>query len=145
MRRKPLVGSDEIYEGESDVERLNGADAEAFDGSFIENAAQEIEECDAPNEIAAVGAQIDAAENDFAIAGIGEALNFRDNFFGRQAAGFPANKRDHAKGATSVAAVLNFQRGARMIPFTAEHGGDEDFGEIEDVAGEDFRLAGQTL
>jgi len=136
--RETLAGGNEIDEGERNVERLDGADAEALDGSFVEDAAKEVEECDARREIATVGAEIDAAENDFAIAGIGETLNFSDNLFGRQAAGFPAHERNHAKRAAGVAAVLNFQRGARVIPFPAEHGGNENFGEIEDVAGEDF-------
>ncbi len=56
MGREATGRGDEIDEGESDVERLDGADAEAFEGSFMENAAQEIEKCDARNEIAAVGA-----------------------------------------------------------------------------------------
>ena len=138
MRRKALAGGDEIDESEGNIERLDGADAEALDGSFVENAAKEIEKCDARRKIAAIGAEIDAAEHDFAITGTGEALNFRDNLFGRQAARFTAHERNHAKRAAGVAAVLDFQRGARVIPFPAEHGGNENFGEIEDVAGENF-------
>ena len=67
--REAIAGGNEIDEGEGYVERLDGADAEALDGSFVEDAAKEIEECDARREIAAVRAEIDAAENDFAIAG----------------------------------------------------------------------------
>src|SRR5271157_1122306 len=136
--REAIAGGDEIDEGERNVERLDGTDPEALNGSFIKNAAQEIVECHARRKIAAVGAKIDAAEYDFAIAGIGEALNFSDNLFGRQAAGFPAHERDHAKRAAGVAAVLDFQRGPRVIALPAEHGGNENFGEIEDVAGQDF-------
>ena len=71
-------------------------------------------------------------------------LNFRNNFFGRQAAGSSAHKRNHAKRTPGVAAILDFQRGARVIPLPAEDGGDENFGENEDVAGEDFCVIGQT-
>src|SRR5208337_2116436 len=92
MRRKALAGGDEIDESEGNIERLDGADAEALDGSFVENAAKEIEKCDARRKIAAIGAEIDAAEHDFAITGTGEALNFRDNLFGRQAARFTAHE-----------------------------------------------------
>ena len=48
------------------IERLDGADAEALDGGVIEDATEKIEEFDARRKIAAVGAEIDAAENDFA-------------------------------------------------------------------------------
>ena len=143
--REAIAGGDEIDERKRNVERLDGADAEALDGSFIEYALQEIQKCYARRKITAVGAEIDAAENDFAITGISEALDFLDYFFGRQAAGFPAHERNYAKRAASVAAILDFQRGARVIPFPAEDGGDENFRESEDVAGEDARLTGQTL
>ena len=145
LQRHVEMGSDAIGRSEEfdevlgDVERLDGADAQALDGSFVEDAAEEIEEFDARSEVAAVGAEIDAAEDDFAEAGIGEALDFGENGSRRQAAGFAANEGDDAEGATGVAAVLDFEGGARVIPFPAEDGGDEDFGELGDVADEDWR------
>ena len=68
-------------------------------------------------EVASVAAEVDPAENDFAEAGFGEAANFGDNGLWRQAAGFSADGRDYAEGAAGVAAVLNFQGGAGVIPF----------------------------
>src|SRR5437879_6068142 len=44
-----------------DVERLDGADAEARERSFVENSAQEIEEVGAGREVAPPGAKIDTA------------------------------------------------------------------------------------
>ncbi len=49
-----------------DILGLDGADAEAFDGSFVEDAAEEVEEFGAGREVAAVGAEVDAGEDDFA-------------------------------------------------------------------------------
>src|SRR5271157_6411401 len=40
--REAVAGGDEIDERERNVERLEGADAEALDGSFIENAREEL-------------------------------------------------------------------------------------------------------
>jgi len=54
------------------VERFDGADAEVFDGCFLEDAAEEVFELDAGREIAAVGAEVDAAEDDFAVSRLAE-------------------------------------------------------------------------
>src|SRR2546422_2718134 len=105
-------GGEEIDEVLGDVEGLDGADAEALDGCFAEDAAEEIFEFDAGGEIAAVGAEVDTAENDFAVTGFGEALDFSNDFAGWQAAASPANKRDDAVGTARGAAVLDFQSGA---------------------------------
>ena len=64
-------GSEESDEVLRDVERFDGADAEAGDVGFVEDAAEEIFEFDAGSEIAAVGAEVDAAEDDFFVAGVG--------------------------------------------------------------------------
>jgi hypothetical protein len=40
--REALAGDDEFDEGKGNVERLDGADAEALDGSFVEDAAKEV-------------------------------------------------------------------------------------------------------
>ena len=123
--------SDEILR---DVERLDGADAEAREWSFVEHVAQEIEEIGARREIAAPSAKIDAAEDDFLEAGIAQAANFGKDSVGQKAAAFAANERDNTEGAAIVAAVLNFEGGARVIPFSAEGGGDEDVAGGEDVS-----------
>ena len=52
---------------------------------------------------------------------------------GRKAPGLATDKGDDAEGAAGIAAVLNFQRGAGVIPFPAQDRGDEDFGEEGDV------------
>jgi hypothetical protein len=101
----PSEESDEILRN---VERLDGADAEAFDGCIVKDAAEEVFEIDARGEIAAVGAEVDAAEDDFAIAGFGEALDFLDDIVGRQAAAFAADEGDDAVGTAGIAAVLDF-------------------------------------
>jgi len=117
-----------------DVERLNGTDAKTRKRGFIEDSSQEIEKVRARRKIAAPCAEIDAAEDDFAEAGIGKAADFGENGFGRKAAAFAANERNDAERATIVAAVLNFEGGASVIPFSAEDGSDEDVIRREDVS-----------
>ena len=99
MRGDTIGGSKEINEVGGNVERLDGADPKAFDRSFVEDTAEKIEECDAGRKVAAVGAEIDAAENDLAKAGVGETLNFRNDRGWRETAGLAANKRDHTERA----------------------------------------------
>src|SRR5205814_1853931 len=106
-----ISGSEEVDKVLSNVERLNGADAKAFEGSFVENAAEEIFKFDAGREVAAVGAEVDATENDFAgrqrqRCGLGvdrqeclshrEALDFPNDFGGRKTAALAAHKGDDA-------------------------------------------------
>ena len=56
-----------------------------------------------------------------------------------KAAGLSADEWDYTEGAAGVAAVLDFQRGAGVIPFPAENGGNENVGQVKYVAGEDRR------
>ena len=70
------------------VERLDRADANTLDRRFVENATQEIVEFHTRRKIAAISAEIDAAENDFAIARFAEASDFCDDFVGRRGCGF---------------------------------------------------------
>jgi hypothetical protein len=58
----------------------------------------------------------------------------------REAAAFAADVRDDAEGATVVTAVLDFQDGASVIPFSALDGGGEEFGVSEEVASEDVSV-----
>ncbi len=53
-----------------DVERLDGTDAQALDRGLVEDFAEEIGKFDTRGEVAAVGAEIYAAEDDFAMAGL---------------------------------------------------------------------------
>src|SRR5229473_4390601 len=137
--------SEEVDEVLRDVERFDGADAETFDGCFVENAAEEVFEFDAGGKIAAVGAEVDAAEDDFAVSRFAEALDFLNDCIGRQAAAIAADEGDHAVGATGIAAVLDLERGAGVIPFPAEDRGGKKFGAVEDVAGEDFGKLGRSM
>ena len=150
---------EEIDEVLSDIERLNGADAEAFDGGFIEDAAEEVFEFDAGGEIAAVGAEVDAAEDDFArrekharrfgmdrqeCLSHREALDFADYGVWREAAALAANKGDNAIGAAGVTAVLDLESGTSMMAFAAEDGGGEKLGLVEDVASENVSEMGRN-
>jgi len=135
--RDAVRGGEQFDEVLGNVERLNGADTQAFDGSFPKNATEEIAEFDARGKVTAVSAEVDAAENDFAETRIGKALDFGENGLRRQAAGLAADKWNHAEGTARVAAVLDFQRGASVIPFPAEDRGDENVSEGGDVAGKD--------
>ena len=65
-------------------------------------------------------------------------MNFGDDLVGWEAAAFASNKRNHAIGAAAVAAVLNFECGSSVIPFSAENGRGEKGLLLEDVAGENF-------
>src|SRR5712664_3336031 len=140
-----IGGSEEIHEVLGNVEGLDGADAETFDGGFAENAAEEVFEFDARGKIAAVGAEVDAAEDDFAVSRVAEVLYFPDDCVRWQAAAFSAHEGDHAVGAAGVAAILNFERGAGVIPFSAEDGGGKKFGAVEDVASEDLAEMGRNM
>lgn len=125
---------DEVH---GDIERLDGADAQAREWCFVKNAAQEIEDVGAGREVASPGAEIDTAEYDFLKAGGVEAADFREDGFGREAAALSAYERYDAEGAAIVAAILNFQGRASVIPFSAEDWSDEDVACGEDVAGKD--------
>src|SRR6202022_943017 len=138
-------GSEEINEVLCNVEGLDGADAEALDRCFVENAAEEVFEFEAGGKIAAVGAEVDAAENDFAVSRFAELLYFPDDCFRWQTAASPADERDDAVGAAGVAEVLDFEGGGSVIPFPAEDRGGKKFGAVEDVAGEDFAKQWRSL
>ncbi len=122
----------------SDVERFDGTDTETLDGSFVQDAAEKVKKLESRSEIAAPRAEIDAAENDFTEAGGAEAAKFLEDELGRKTAAFAADKGNHAEGAAGIAAVLNFQSGAGVIPFPAENGSDEDLGLSENVTVEDW-------
>ena len=77
--REAVIRSKEIDQVLGDVERFDGTDAQALDRSFVEDLTKEIDEFIARGEIAAIGAEIDAAENDFAKARFREAANFGEN------------------------------------------------------------------
>ena len=143
LKRHVEMLGDSVRAGEErdeilrDIERLDGTDAETSEGRFVKNAAEEIEDVDARNEITAPGAEIYATEDDFLEAGIAEAVDFGEDSFGRKASAFATNERDDAEGATIIATVLNLESGASVIPFPAEDGRDENIARFENVTGED--------
>src|SRR6202165_5449824 len=117
-----IGGSEEIDEVLRDIERLDRADAQALDGRFVEDAAEEVLEFDARRESAAVGSEVDTAENDFAVFRFAEAFNFLDDGFGREAAALTSNEGDDTVGAAKIGAILNLERRAGVIPFPTEDG-----------------------
>ncbi len=131
LQRHVEVLGDAIGPGEEfdevlrDVERLNGTDAEAFDGGLAEYTVEEVFKFDARGQIAAVGAEVDATENDFAVAGSAELPDFLDDGIGWEAAALAANEGDNAVGAAGVTAVLDFESGAGVMAFSTEYGGGE--------------------
>ena len=120
-----IGGSKEIDEVLGNIEWLDGTDAEPFDRRFVEDAAKEIFEFHAGGKVAAVGAEVDATENDFAKAGFSEALDFLEDSFWRKAAALATDKWDDAVGAAGVAAILDLERGASVMAFSAENGSGE--------------------
>ena len=138
MLRNALGRREERDEVFGDVQRFDRADAQPLDRRFVEDAAEQINEFNAWRKIAAIRAEIDAAEDDFSIAGVAKALNFVDHLVGRKAAAFSPDERNHAVGAAAVAAVLDFQDRARVIALAAENGSGEEGSLPKDVAGEDF-------
>jgi hypothetical protein len=113
--------SDEVLRN---IERLDGADAEAGEIGLVEDTAQEIENVGTRGKIAAPRAEVDAAKNDFLRAGIAEAVDFGENSFGRKTAAFPTDEGDDAEGTAVIAAILNFESRASVIPFSAEDWGN---------------------
>src|SRR5229473_1563789 len=124
-----IGGGEEIDQVSRDVKGLDGADAEAFDGGFVEDAAEEV---------AAVGAEVDAAENDFAVARIGEALDFVNDCVGWEAAALAADKGDDTVRAAGVATVLDFESGAGVIAFSAEDRSGEESVLFEYITGKNL-------
>jgi hypothetical protein len=97
--------------------RLNRTEALLLELRFIENPSHHCRKVGAWREIAAVGAQIDTAEDDFFRARNNESANFFDNSVRRQATASPTNKRNHTVRAAIVAAILNLQDRAGAVTF----------------------------
>jgi hypothetical protein len=139
---------EEIDEVLGDVEGLDGTDAKPLDGSFVEDAAEKVFKFDAGREVAAIGAEVDAAEDDFArgerrarrfgmdrqeCLSHGEALDFVDYGVWREAAALAANEGDNAVGTAGVTAILDFESGTGVMAFSTEDGGGEQNVLFEDI------------
>jgi len=129
--------SNESNEVFGDVHGLDRAEADALKLRIIQNAAQKVDETCAGNQIAAVTAEMDSAEHNFAIAARDQGIQFFDDARGREAAAISANRRNYAESAAVITSVLNFQDRARVLRFTAFDRRDEDVGLREDVTDED--------
>ena len=141
VTRDALGGSDERDEVFGDVHGFDRAEVQALEARVVEDEAQEFDEICARKKIAAVTAQMNSAEYDFAIAAGDKSIQFFDDASGREAAAISANERNHAEGAAMIAAVLYFERGTRVLRFAAFDGRDENVGQREDVTNEDRRGA----
>src|SRR6266704_3398419 len=119
--------SKEFDEVLRDVQRFDGADAKALDCGFTKNPAEEVFEFDTRRKVAAIGAEVDPAEDDFLIDG-----------FGGKAPASSAHKRNHAVRAARVTPILNFQGRARVAPFPAEDRSGKQDVLFENVAAQDF-------
>ena len=136
----------EINEFARDVQRLDGARAEALERGAFEDLPEKIHEFEAGSEVAAVGAEINAAQDDFLVAGGDEAANFAEDFLRGQAAAASADEGNHAVGAAMAATILDLQRGARASGCVAAHRDwaaqdrrGEHAGLLEDIACENLR------
>ena len=105
--RDTVVVSEEFDKVLGDVERLNGAEAQAFDGGLGHDAPEQFEEVDAWDKVASVGTKIDSAENDLPESGVGQPLKFAQDYGQGQATGTPPDERNHTKRTAGIAAVLN--------------------------------------
>ncbi len=65
VRGYAIIGGKKFYEVRGNVHRLDGTNAQAFQGRFVENAAQQRRERNASAEVPAVGSNIYATEDDF--------------------------------------------------------------------------------
>src|ERR1700730_14978341 len=63
--RHAIICGKKFYEVRGNVHGLDGTNAQAFEGCFVENTAQQISEVNARAQISSVDSDIDAAENDF--------------------------------------------------------------------------------
>src|SRR6266851_9146985 len=143
MLRNAVCGSEQGDEIPRHIERLDRTDAQALDPGFVQNAAMQTNQVNARGKIAAIGAQIDAAEHNFAVARVTEPLNLFEDLARRQTAALPSHERDHAIRAAAVAAILNLQHWPRVVPFSAQDGSGQQRRLLEDVTGQN--LCGTSL
>ena len=134
--------SDERDEVFGDVHGLDRAEAQAFEARAAKYAAQQAEQIGARHQIASVTAEMNSAQNNFTVAARCEGVQFIDNALGREAAAISTNGRNHAEGAAMIAAILDFQDGARVPRFAAFDGRDENIRLRKDIADENCGGAG---
>src|SRR2546429_1836015 len=94
---KPFGRSKELNQVLRDVHGLDGTEAQMLNGRLLQNATKQVSELHLRREVAAIIAEGDAAQDDFAIARIGELLELANDGFRRQATTLSADKGNHAK------------------------------------------------
>src|SRR6266571_467904 len=130
--------SKEFDEVLRDVQRFDGADAKALDCGFTQNPAEEVFQFDTKRKVAAIGAEVNPAEDDFLISGFAEIPDFLDDGFRGKAPASSADKRNHTVRAARVTPILNFQGRARVAPLPAEDRSGKQDVLFENVATQDF-------
>src|SRR5260370_35413452 len=134
MLRNAVCGSEQGDEIPRHIERLDRTDAQALDPGFVQNAAKQTNQLNARRKIAAIGAQIDATEHNFAVARLAEPLNLFEYLAGRKAAALPSHERNHAVRAAAGATVLDFQHPPGVVSFSARDGSSQERRPLEEVA-----------
>ena len=109
----------------ADVHRLNGAYAQARDGSLLQQPLEKTEKSNATVNVAPIASQVDPGKNDFLVPSLLQFADLLDDLLGRQAAAAAADGWNHAEGATRVAAVLNLERGTSAV--VREYGSKMEF------------------
>ncbi len=105
---------DDVPEIVVDLGRVNRGEAQARQvRQGGKQAAHELAEFRLAGEIRAVGGEIDAGENDFLVAVGEEGADLRGDGTHRDRAGWAAPVGDDAEGAAMIAALLDFDKGAR--------------------------------
>src|ERR1043165_1443312 len=97
------------------VHGFDRADADFFYARMLQQRADKLFKTLLWLEVAAPAAQVDAAEHDLAIAGGDQRVGFFDHALQLHRAALAANAGNDAERTTVVAAILDFQIGARFF------------------------------
>src|SRR6516162_3426045 len=130
MRGEAFARGKKADEITRDVERFDRADAQALNGSFVQNLLQQLQKFHLRRKITAVCAQVNATEHNFAESGIRQALKLGNNRCRGKAARAATHEWNHAERTARIASVLNLQRRSSVIPFPTEDWRNQNIGEI---------------
>ena len=111
VRQQPWVRKD-LEEPGVEVPRFERGEPQPLDRGLREGALDEVLQAALVSEIVAVGAEVDAAQNDFPVAQSLELVELFHDGVRRDTAARPSGDCDHAEGATVVATVLDLEKGA---------------------------------
>src|ERR1700722_11855540 len=138
MPRDAIGRNHQIYKILGNILRLDGAETQLIESSFVQNAPNYVNQSGSRREIPAVSTQVDTAQHDLLCSGTDQLAHLFHHDIRRQAAATAADKRDHAVGATVVASILNFQDGARAIAGYSILRRDLNGSLRENISGEDL-------